>query len=189
LGALLSSMYWGWASDRYGGKPLTISTMIVIGVLPWLWLVLPPGSGGALVGGLLLAFTYGVMSIGLSIGSYRWFLNGIVPMEGRTSYTSLWYAGAGLAGGMAPFLAGWLLRGFAALRWQVGGLQIGAFTLLFLATSAMTVLSIRLYSLVPAESDARTVDYIRALITRDMPGVVARFAALLRGRRAIRGRR
>jgi MFS family permease len=188
LGALLSSMYWGWAADRYGGKPLTLSTMVVLGLLPWLWLMLPSG-GGAFVGGLVLAFVYGAMSIGLSIASFRWFLNGIVPMEGRTAYTSIWYAGAGLAGGLAPFLAGRLLRTFTDFHLQFLGAEVGVYTLLFLATSMLTALSILSYGRVPAESDARTVDYVRALVTRDLPGLFARIPTLLRGRRVVRVRK
>jgi MFS family permease len=189
LGALVSSMYWGWAADRYGGKPLTLSTMVVLGLLPWFWLVLPPGGWVPFVGGLFLAFAFGVMSIGLSIGSFRWFLNGIVPMEGRTSYTSIWYAGAGLSGGLAPFLAGWLLRRFADLRWLWAGVAVGPFTLLFLATSVITGLSILSYGHVPAESDARTIDYVRALLTHDLPDALSRIPALLRGWRTLRARR
>jgi hypothetical protein len=185
LGALLSSMYWGWAADRYGGKPLTLSTMVVLGLLPWLWLMLPSG-GGAFVGGLLLAFIYGAMSIGLNIASFRWFLNGLVPMEGRTHYTSIWYAGAGFAGGLAPFLAGWLLRSFATVQWQLGGIPIGAFTLLFVGTSMLAGLSIWLYGRISAEGDTRTSDYVRALLIHDIPGMGVRLALLLRERRARR---
>jgi MFS family permease len=129
------------------------------------------------------------MSIGLNIGSFRWFLNGIVPMEGRTAYTSVWYAGAGLAGGLAPFLAGWLLRSFAHVRWLIAGVGIGPFTLLFVATSAMMALSILFYGLVPAEGDTRTRDYVHALLTRDLPRALAGIPALVRGWRVLRARR
>lgn len=174
VGALATSMYWGWAADRYGGKPLTLSTLATLGALPAVWLVLPPGRGVTLALGLALAFASGAISVGLGIGSFRWFLNDVVPMAARTAYTSIWYAGSGLAGGIAPFVAGWLLRALAGLEWAVGGLRIHAFTVLFAWTLAMTLLSTLLYARVPAEADHRTRDYLRAVVTHDIPALLKR---------------
>jgi len=182
LGALVSSLYWGWAADRYGGKPLTLATLGVVGVLPWVWLILPPGGAVALVGGLILASCYGAVSIGLNIGSFRWFLNGIVPMERRTAYTSIWYATSGLAGGTAPFVAGWLLRGLAGLDWRLGSLKVHAFTVLFGLTTAMAVLAAFLSHRVPGETDAGLRDYLRGLIVHDLPGALGRTLRPLRRR-------
>lgn len=169
VGALASSLYWGWAADRYGGKPLTLVTLGIVGVLPWVWLLLPPGTGITLAGGLLLAFLYGVASIGLGIASYRWFLNDIVPMEGRTTYTSIWYAGSGLAGGLAPFIAGWILRACGTLEWQGGILQVHAFTVLFAVTTAITFAAVVSYRRVLAEADFRVHDFVRATVREDLP--------------------
>jgi MFS family permease len=174
VGALVTSLYWGWAADRYGGKPLTLSTLGALGVLPVVWLVLPPGRSVTLALGLGLAFAAGAISVGLGIGSFRWFLNDVVPMEARTAYTSIWYAGSGLAGGLAPFLAGWLLRVLTGLDWAVGGVQVHAFTVLFAWALAMTLLSTLLYSRVPAEADHRVRDYLRAVVTHDIPRMVKR---------------
>lgn len=174
VGALLLSLYWGWAADRYGGKPLTLATLGALGALPVVWLVLPPGRAVTLALGLALAFTSGAISVGLGIGSFRWFLNDVVPMEARTAYTSLWYAGSGLAGGIAPFLAGWLLRVLAGLDVAVGGLRIHAFTVLFAWALAMTLVSTLLYARVPAEADCRMRDYLRAVFTCDISRIVKR---------------
>jgi len=174
VGALATSMYWGWAADHYGGKPLTLTTLAVLGALPMLWLVLPPGQGVTLALGLILAFVSGAISVGLGIGSFRWFLNDVVPMAKRSAYTSIWYAGSGLAGGIAPFLAGWLLRTLAGLDWAVGGLRIHAFTVLFAWALAMTVVSTLLYARVPAEADHCTRDYLRAVVTHDIPRMFKR---------------
>lgn len=172
VGALVSSLYWGWAADRYGGKPLTLVTLALACILPWAWLVLPSGSAVAFAGGLALAAAYGVASIGMGIASFRWFLNDIVPMEGRTAYTSIWYAGSGLAGGLAPFAAGWILRGFAGFSWRWGGLEIHAFTILFAVTSTLTLAALLRYRKVPAEADYRVRDYVRATF-RDLRSLIA----------------
>lgn len=169
VGALVSSLYWGWAADRYGGKPLTLVTLGMVGFLPWIWLLLPPGTEITFAGGLILAFLYGVASIGMGIASYRWFLNDIVPMEERTAYTSIWYAGSGLAGGLAPFAAGWILRAFGALSWQWGVVRIHAFTVLFAVTTAVTLAAVACYHYVRAEGDYRARDYMRATVCEDLP--------------------
>jgi MFS family permease len=174
VGALVTSMYWGWAADRYGGKPLTLTTLGTLGALPVIWLVLPPGRAVTLALGLALAFAAGAISVGLGIGSFRWFLNDVVPMAERTAYTSLWYAGSGLAGGIAPFLAGWVLRALTGLDVVVGGLQIHAFTVLFAWALAMTLVSTLIYARVPAEDDHRTLDYLRAVVMHDIPRMFTR---------------
>lgn len=174
VGALVTSLYWGWAADHYGGKPLTLTTLAALGALPMIWLVLPPGRGVTLALGLILAFASGAISVGLGIGSFRWFLNDVVPMAERSAYTSIWYAGSGLAGGIAPFLAGWLLRTLAGLDWAVGGLRIHAFTVLFAWTLVMTLVSTLIYSCVPAEADHRVGAYLRAIFTHDIPRLFKR---------------
>ncbi len=174
VGALVTSMYWGWAADRYGGKPVTLSTLGALGALPMIWLVLPPGRSITLLLGLALAFASGAISVGLGIGSFRWFLNDVVPMTARTAYTSIWYAGSGLAGGIAPFLAGWLLRALAELNLQVGDLRIHAFTVLFGWTLTVTLISTLLYARIPAEADHRLRDYLRAVVTHDIPASLKR---------------
>ncbi len=174
IGALVSSLYWGWAADRYGGKPLTLVTLGMIGLLPWVWLVLPSGRVVAFAGGLVLAFAYGVASIGMGIATFQWFLNDVVPMEGRTAYTSIWYAGSGLAGGLAPFAAGWTLRAFAGLSWRWGALEVHAFTILFAVTSALTLAALLRYGKVPADADSRVRDYLRATLVEDIPGALNR---------------
>lgn len=174
VGALLTSLYWGWAADQYGGKPITLSTLGALGALPAVWLVLPPGSGVTLVLGLGLAFAAGAIGVGLGIASFRWLLNDVVPMAERSAYTSLWYAGSGLAGGIAPFIAGWLLRALAGLEWAVLGLRIHAFTVLFAWALAMTLVSTLLYVRVPAEADHRVRDYLRAIVAYDIPRIFKR---------------
>ncbi|HQE91395.1 MAG TPA: MFS transporter [Anaerolineae bacterium] len=174
VGALVMSLYWGWAADRYGGKPLTLLTLGVLGVLPALWLALPPGREVTLALGLVLAFTAGAINVGLGIGSFRWLLNDVVPMEARTAYTSIWYAGSGLAGGVAPFLAGWLLRVLTGLDAVVAGVQIHAFTVLFVWTLVMTSVALGFYARVPAGADQRLRDYLRATVTHDVPRIFRR---------------
>ena len=57
-----------------------------------------------------LYVAYGVASSGSGIGAGRLLFNGVVPPEQNTAYTAIYYAWMGLAGGLAPLLAGALDR-------------------------------------------------------------------------------
>jgi MFS family permease len=177
LGAMVSSLYWGRTSDRYGGKPVTLLSATVSGVLPWAWLLLPAGAQLTAAGGFVLAFIYGVVTIGYSIGSFRWFMNDVVPMERRTTYTAVWYAGTGLAGGLAPFFAGWVLRRLVGIEWGIGPLRIHAFTVLFAWTSLAMAASLLSYRRVQGGADFTVPAYLRAVLGQDLPAAIAQIFA------------
>ncbi len=181
VGFLAGSPYWGWASDRYGGKPITLTCLWTLGLLPWAWIILPIGQPLTVGLGLALALVYGAASVGLSIGSMRWLLTGVVHREDCSAYTSIWYACSGVAGGMAPFLAGWLLRAMAGVEWQWGHLRIHGYTLLCVWVLAATCVAFLCYYRTPADIHGRTRDYLRAIFLHDIPRAVERASiAILR---------
>jgi MFS family permease len=179
VGVLVSCMYWGWATDRYGGKPVTIVAMSVIGILPCLWWMLKPGGAGAFRIGLLLAFVFGIMNSAQSIGSFRWFFNTIIPAESRTPYLSIWYAWVGLIGGMAPLLAGHILNIAAPARWRLGGHVIDTYPILFAGSMVMMVAGVLVMRGVPERQQCRTRDYLRAILFDDIPYFFGRALGLV----------
>ena len=123
-GGLVSSYFWGWAADRYGGKPVTLVGTGVQGLVPVLWLFVPGVGPQGFAVGVGLAVVTGVASMANTIGSFRWFLNHVVPPEKSTAYTSVWYAWSGIAGGLAPLLGGQLLDACRTADLDVGGLIV-----------------------------------------------------------------
>ena len=179
-GVLVSCMYWGWATDRYGGKPVTIVAMSVIGILPCLWWMLKPGGAGAFHAGLLLAFVSGVMNSAQTIGSFRWFFNTIIPAESRTPYLSIWYAWVGLIGGLAPLLAGHILNTALPAHWRLGGHMIDTYPILFGWSLVMMIAGVLVMRGVPENQHCRTRDYLRAILFDDIPYFFGRARMFIR---------
>ena len=168
-GGVLSSYLWGRGADRYGSRPMMMPSLSLGLAVPVLWLALPRAhdASAALAGALY--FLNGVATAGITISTGRLLFNGVVPPARNTPYTALYYAWAGLTGGLAPLAAGWLLEGLAGRAWHVGPLALDGYALLFLAAFALFVPGLWLFRRVRPDSE---------ILTRQL---FQRAAAALRG--------
>lgn len=132
IGGALSSIFWGWAADRIGSRPVLMSSLAVGLLLPVGWLLLPREVPNAVFWCGLLYFIYGVIAYGSAIGAGRLLFNSVIPPEKNTSYTAVYYAWTGLTGGIAPLLAGGILSLSAGMRTQIGMLAIDGQAILFI---------------------------------------------------------
>jgi HEAT repeat protein/sugar phosphate permease len=133
LGGLLSSYLWGWLADRYGSKPIMVSGVLLLPLMPLAWLLMPRGTAWSLYLALAIALGQGFINTGWSIGSGRMLFVGVVPAEKKTAYMAVYYAWAGVAGGLGQLLGGWLLSLAAGVHGQWWIVTLDPFTLLFLA--------------------------------------------------------
>ncbi len=148
IGSLLSSYFWGWLADRYGSKPISLTGLLLTGLLPILWFVMPRGSPVSFAIALAISFVQGIASTGWSIGSGRLLFVSIVSNENRTEYLSQYNAWTGLLSGIGSIMGGALLQAFASLRSSLFSLSIDAYAILF-ALGVLTVLvcTVLMYSL------------------------------------------
>jgi MFS family permease len=155
-GVLLASMgtgyFWGWASDRYGSKPVMLSGVIAKAVLPVAWLVMPRGTSYSFLIALGIAFWQGFAAQGWWIGHTRLLFVRIVPPAQKTTYMAVYYAWIGLIGGSSRLISGALLDRFAGLSRQVGFIQIDAYTILFAAGILLPIVSLLIFRSVRADS-------------------------------------
>jgi hypothetical protein len=150
-GALLSSFLWGWASDRFGSKPVMLSGPYLMLPLPLLCFILPRNNGITIELAMVIYFLLGigVTAWGLGLGRYL-FVNAVPPAK-KTPYMAVFYAGAGITGGMGPILAGQLLKQAASIDTTFLGFHIDAYTLLFAFSIALLVASIMVLNLIRSE--------------------------------------
>jgi hypothetical protein len=80
----------------------------------------------------------------------------VVPAERRSAYMALYYAWAGVAGGVGSVLGGWLVDVAADLSGQWWMLHFDPYTLLFLAGILFPLFSVLLFSGVKADSTVST---------------------------------
>ena len=133
LGGLISIYLWGWAADRYGSKPVMISALTLMLVLPVGLLCIPRGMTRAFVSVLALTFIWGIGVAGMNVGASRLLNVNLVPAAKRTPYMAVYYAVVGLAGGLGPLTGGWLLVRLKGFAWSYRAVAIDGFGLLFIA--------------------------------------------------------
>ena len=152
VGGLLSGYLWGWAADRYGSRPVMLSGLYMIAVLPIFWLVMPRNSPASLPIAMVVALLQGLVTLGWSIGSTRQLFVNLVPPEKKSDYMALNYAWMGLVGGISQVLGGRLIDLTRGLTGQVLFVHIDPYTLLFVAGVLLPVAAAVLLSRVRADS-------------------------------------
>jgi nitrate/nitrite transporter NarK len=166
VGGALSSIFWGWAADRIGSRPILMSSMAVGLLLPVCWLFLPRQNLNAVFWCGLLYFVFGVISSGSAIGAGRLLFNRVIPQEKNTSYTALYYAWIGLTGGIAPLLAGGILTLFSGSQTKFGNIVIDGQTILFSLSFLLLGYGLIEYGRVAPDGSYTTRGVIRKMFHR-----------------------
>ena len=128
LGSLASSFLWGWASDRYGGKPVMVCLLSLHVVMPLGLILMPRHSQWSLPCAMTLYFVHGFIVIGWVIGFIRYFFANLIPQQHRTAYIALNTCMAGLMVGSGPLWAGTVLQKLSGLTGHFGPIQIDQYT-------------------------------------------------------------
>ncbi len=144
VGNLVSSLPWGWASDRYGSKPVMISGLMLKLLLPFLWFVMPRDSAASLPVALGIAVLLGISDMAWGIGAGRLLFVSVVPPQHKMPYMALHYAWIGVIGGLSQVIGGFLIDLFYGIEGTFLGFDLNAYTPLFalgfILTLATTVL-------------------------------------------------
>lgn len=151
LGALLSSYPWGWTSDRYGSKPVMLSGLYLMILLPVCWFLIPRHSNWSSHLAMGIAFLGGIAIMGWITGSTRYLFVSAVPIEKKTTYMAVFYAWSGLVGGCATLLSGWFLDFCSGISGKFSIFTVGPYTPLFAAGFALLAMGIMLISRVRAD--------------------------------------
>ncbi len=159
LGGLVSSYLWGWLADRYGSKPVMVSGVLLLPLMPLAWLLMPWGTAWSLFLALTIAFGQGLINTGWSIGSGRLLFVGVVPGEKKTPYMALYYAWAGIAAALGQFMGGWLVDLSAGVqgRWWI--VNLSPYTLLFAVGITLPLIAHLLFRRVAADSPVSTREF------------------------------
>ncbi|MCX5658156.1 MAG: MFS transporter [Planctomycetota bacterium] len=110
LASLSASFLWGWAADRFGGKPVMVMNLAMLSVYPLGLLLLPRHSPLSTHAAVALSFAIGLISSGWGIGYARYFAANLIPAGNRSAYTAMHGAIIGLVQGVCPIIAGSLLN-------------------------------------------------------------------------------
>ena len=160
LGTLLSSYFWGWASDRFGSKPVIISGLCLLLLPPLGWMLIPLHSSWSIPIALAIFTVAGAASIGYAVGTSRQLYVTIVPTRRKTHYMSIFCAWMGASAGLGQLLAGQsmdLAQGFSG---HILGVAVSPYTFLFLFSILMLIVGLILQQRVQADGSISTSRFV-----------------------------
>jgi HEAT repeat protein/predicted MFS family arabinose efflux permease len=141
-GALVSSYFWGWAADRYGGRPVTLYGLAFRAALPIFWMLLPGLGSAALPAAMGIAAVQGFADVGWQVGATRLLYVSIVPTAKRSDYLAVYWAWLGLTSGLSQLIGGRLLTATQDLSGSLAGIPIDPYTPLFLLGMVLPLVAI-----------------------------------------------
>jgi len=144
-GGALAGLVLGWAADRVGSRPVLMPAAGLAMLVPIGWLLLPRQTSRTVLGCGILYFVNGVAGSGVAIASGRLLYNRVIPARDSTAYTALYYAWMGVAGGLAPLLAGHLLSHCAGWQAALGPVTVDGHAVLFVGAFALLAAACWLY--------------------------------------------
>lgn len=156
LGGLLTSYLWGWSADRYGSKPVMLSGLHLMALLPVCWLLIPRHSVWSSSLAMSIAILSGLVSMGWMIGSGRLLYVSIVPPKKKTEYMAIYYAWIGLVGGCSQLIAGRSLDCCKEITGTFFNLTLDLYTPLFSVSFILLIVGALLIRQVRVDSDIPT---------------------------------
>jgi MFS family permease len=181
LGTLVSSYLWGWAADRYGSKPVMLTGMAMLLLLPILWWIMPRGVFWSLYLALGISFLQGVANLGWGIGAGRLLFVSIVPTNKKMDYLALYFAWTGIVAGISQFAGGRALDFSQGISGQFYFLRLDPYTPLFLVALVLPLISMYMLSSIRGDSPFSTVQFA-GLFLRGNP--ILAMGSLIRFHRA-----
>lgn len=177
LGAVISSYMWGWASDRYGSKPVLQSGVFLYILLPLFYFLLPHGSTYSFVLALLISFYAGIASMGWVIGQGRQLNVNMIPQKFSTSYMAIWSAVGGITWGLSKVLGGSLIDLTENISGVVLGRSIDSYFVLFVISFVLPIVAFLVMQFVRTGEDVSVSQFV-GLFTHGRP--IMAFNSLIR---------
>jgi MFS family permease len=165
LGTFLSVFFWGWAADRYGSKPIMLTSLWCLLFIPILWTFFPRHYNfTCVILATLIVFFYGLGSVGWMTGWCRYLYTGAMPAEKKTAYTSVFYAWISITGGLAPLINGWLADMTKRVNGHYGSVIMDSYTLLFMLCFFCFLFCILLVYFLKNDSSYTMLKFLKSLI-------------------------
>jgi HEAT repeat protein len=136
-----------------------LTGLYVKALLPLGWLLMPRHSDVSLAVALGIWVIWGMAEIAWGIGSGRLLYVKVVPVERKTEYMAVFYATAGVIGGLSQIGSGSILDAFSNISGTFVGLTLDPFTPLFIAAIVLNTIGIILFSRVRADSSVSVGEF------------------------------
>lgn len=152
LGGILTGYFWGWASDRYGSRPVMISGLLFLVLYPLLLIIVPSNSVLNMPTAFMVFLYGGFATIGWTIGSLRQLYSSLIPSEHDADYSVVYQSWVGVFGGLSALASGRILDLYAGSQLILFSLELDAYTILFLAVVVLLLAAVILVRLIRLDS-------------------------------------
>jgi MFS family permease len=163
IGSLSATYLAGWAADRYGSKPVMLSGLWMMMLLPIGWMLMPENTVASLPIAASIAFMQGAASIMWGIGSGRMLYVSIVPFDKKAEYMGIYYTLIGLIGGVSQLVGGRVLDFFSGLSGAWSVIEINEFTPLFVSGLVLLLVAVTMFRFIHSSD--------REIKTREFAGL------------------
>lgn len=187
-GVLIAVHFWGWAADRFGGKPVFLTGVMFHIILPVLWYFIPRHQGNlSYFAAAAVSFVTGLMCVAYLIGIDRYIFLTAIPADKKTSYYAVWFAWTGIFAGLGPMAVGVVLKWFAWLD-QTGMvfayIRVDSYLPVFLAHMLLPAAGIYIVRNIKADSELTTRQFVGQLFQSVPFGLFGSLSSIMRYRRA-----
>ena len=163
-GIALTSYVWGWASDRYGSKPVMMTGLLLMILPPLCWFLMPRHSVWSTPAAMVVALVTGLSNVGYGMGFGRYLFVSAVPSSQKMAYLTVYNAWSGLVAGAGPLVAGRVLDLCGGIDRRISPLglpiMIDQFTPLFAAALLLTLLGVLMLGKVRSDGAMPTGKFV-----------------------------
>ncbi len=159
LADLMGMHLWGRISDRVGNKAIIRFASGFAICIPLIWVFIGPDNR---IAPLTLNMMAGGVWAGINLCMNNLLLR-ISPSQNRSLYLSTHNIGAGLGAATGPIIAGWLLRVISNMSFSVFTWELLPIHIIFLASTALRLLSFQLFKRVYEPEEAEIGQVVRIL--------------------------
>lgn len=187
-GTVLAVYFWGWAADRFGGKPVLLTGMMFFMIMPVLWYIIPRHQDRtSFFAAVAVSFIGGILSVAYLIGIDRYLFLTAFPPDKKTTYYSVWFAWTGFFAGLGPMITGIVLK---HLNWldhsdiSFMHIRLDSFLPVFAAHIVLPATAIYILRNIKADSETTARQFVGQLFQSLPYGLFGSISSIVRYRLA-----
>jgi len=160
-GILTSAFFWGWNADRFGSKPVFMSSLMGLCLIPVCFFLLPRMNQQSLAVTCAVYVFFGVIFQGWQAGSSRYFYVDVLP-AGRNPVFCATMASAlhNILIASSLFFYGWLLDVLQPIGLDWRFIHLDNFTVIFAIMLICWLCAFYIFRSAPTGSGVRTGDFV-----------------------------